>query len=399
MSRIFLLAAEPSGDQLGARLAAALREMAGNRLELAGMGGPAMAEHGIEGPYDTSKLAVMGLAEVVPKIPQLLRRIRQTCRWIVKAQPAAVVTIDSPDFMHRVVAKARPLCPNTAFVNYVAPTVWMWRAKRVHRIAQLYDLQLALLPFEPPYFETSGVRCAFVGHPAVETAADGLPSKREARRLLGLDDEAPVAVALPGSRRSEIHRHGKVFGEALALLARQVPGLEVILPMAPGVESKVRGMTESWQPKPLLVEAGSGGPASRWTAYAAADVALAASGTVTVELAAAGLPMAVAYRLSPLTWTVLRRLAKRRHASLVNLMLDEDAVPEFLQGRCQAKPIAKSLARLLEDRAAAALQQSSLERAAAMLWGVGESSPPSMRAARAVWELASSRAETGTAAS
>lgn len=388
MRSVFLLAAEPSGDQLGARLAAALRDMAGDQLDLAGMGGPAMAAQGIKGPFDASKLAVMGLAEVVPKIPRLLRRIRQTCRWIVQAQPAVVVTIDSPDFMHRVVAKARPLCPKTAFVNYVAPTVWMWRANRVRRVAQLYDLQLALLSFEPSVFEEAGLRCAFVGHPAVETAADGLPSKREARRLLGLGDETPVVVALPGSRRSEIRRHGKVFGEALSMLSQRVSGLEVVLPMAPGVESKVRGMTESWQQKPLLVEAESSSPTSRWTAYAAADVALAASGTVTVELAAAGVPMAVAYRLSPLTWAVLRRLAKRRHASLVNLILDEDAVPEFLQGRCKAEPIAETLEKLLKDKDTAARQQSLLGRAAAMLWGVGESSSPSTRAARAVLDFA-----------
>lgn len=388
MRKIFLLATEPSGDQLGARLASAMREAAGDQLELVGMGGPAMAEQRIEGPFDTSELAVMGLVEVVPMLPRLMRRIGRTARWIVQEKPDAVVTIDSPDFMHRVVARARPHCPKTAFVNYVAPTVWMWRAGRARRVAQLYDLQLALLPFEPPYFEKEGLRCEFVGHPAIEARQAAQLSKQDARRLLGFGAEGPVVVVLPGSRQSEIHRHGRVFGDALDSLARRKSGLEIVLPMAPGVEEQVRQAVESWNIKPVLLKSGQFPPYDRWAAYAAADVALAASGTVTAELAAADTPMVVAYRMSSLTWAVLRGLARMRFASLVNLLLDEETVPEYLQGLCKAEPIANTLAGLLEGSEAANRQRMSLGRVSKMLWGHEENLPPSKRAAMAVLKAA-----------
>lgn len=388
MHRVQVLAAEPSGDQLGAMLAAGLRELAGDRIELGGMGGPAMAVRGIEEAEDFGELAVMGLAEVVPKLPRLLTRIGEVAKAVAAAKPDAVVTIDSPDFMHRVVERARPLCAGTVFVNYVAPTVWMWRPGRARKVARLYDLQLALLPFETEFFAREGLRCEFVGHPAVEQASSGLPERAEARRMLGIDGEARVLAVLPGSRRSEVRRLGGVFGKALARLSDRVPDLVPVVPAAAGVEAEVALQVDAWRPRPVLVSAGPEEP-GRWTAFAAADAALAASGTVTVELAAAGVPMVVAYRMAPSTWAVMRVLAKQRHASLVNLIADADVVPEFLQGGCREEPLARAAQELLQDSRTAARQRSAFAGVVSRLRRDGER--PSRSAARAVLALLSGR--------
>lgn len=383
---VVILAGEPSGDRLGAALMQALRTERSD-LVIAGAGGPAMQAVGLESLFPITDIAVMGLVEVVPKLPRIRRRIRQTVDFIVTTQPAVVITIDSPDFMHRVVRRARARCPNTKFVNYVAPTVWNWRAGRAKRIAELYDLQLVLLPFEPPYFEAVGLACQFVGHPVLECSASNLPTRAEARAELGISESATVVVALPGSRGGEVRRHSQVFGAALRQFATSAPEVAVLVPAAHGVEEQVNQAVGEWTVATSVLRAPGDEARERqkWTAFAAADVALATSGTVMLELALAQVPTVLAYRVSPVTWAIGYYMVKSRTASLVNILLGEPAIPEFLQSRCRPDLLAAALTDLAHDQPHRETQLMAMRRALKLLDPGGGS--PSSRAAKAVLSL------------
>ena len=385
--KIQILAAEPSGDRLGAGLVRALRAERGEVLSLSGLGGPAMEEAGVESLFPVSELAVMGLAEVIPKIPRLRRRIRETVRMLERERPDVVVTVDSPDFMHRIVNRVQHLRPQTRFVNFVAPTVWMWRPGRARRIARLYDLQLALLPFEPPYFEREGLACRFVGHPAAESGGGTVSDRDEARAKFGLHNDTRVIVVLPGSRVAEVSRHGTTLGQAVERLSTHLPDLVALVPAAHGVEHIVRELAATWRFPAKVLSAASDAQREeeKRLACAAADIALAVSGTVAVELAAARVPMVIAYRMAPLTWAIVRRLARRDFACLINILLDRQVVPEFLQERCCPDLLSEELWALLQYEERRKLQSEGVEEALRML--VGEGDPPSKRAARAVLEF------------
>lgn len=390
--RVMVLAAEPSGDRLGAGLIRAMRARSGTELAISGIGGPAMRAQGVKSLFPITDLAVMGLVEVIPRLPRLARRVRKAARHVIREQPDIVVTIDSPDFMHRVVARARPKCPRTGFVNYVAPSVWMWRPGRAKKVARLYDLQLALLPFEPEWFKRQGLDCEFVGHPASARFASDGDSRARARNQLNLPAEDPVMVVLPGSRISEIERHGRIFGKAVRRIADEHANLRVVIPVAPGIEREIAAMAADWAGAPILLAA----PADEnrqeehRLAFASADVALAASGTVTLELAAAGVPMVVAYRLAALTWQIGKRLRRNPYACLVNILLDAPCVPEFIQRRCRADSLARAVTRLLNDADARAEQRAGLRRATALVQAPGDLSP-SESAARATLGFAERR--------
>ena len=382
---VCILAGEPSGDRLGAGLMRGIRTLhPKGPVTFTGLGGPAMAGEGLTSWFPISDLSVMGLSEILPRLPRLLSRIRLTADMIAETSPDVVVTIDSPDFMHRVVGRARRRCPGVRFTNYVAPSVWNWRSGRARRIRRLFDLQLALLPFEPPYFERVGLPCEFVGHPVVEEemcAGTDLPALRAA---WDLDPAAPVVVVLPGSRSGEISRLSTVFGKALGRVAERISGVAFILPSAPGMEAALRAAAHGW-PVPVRILADpeyAVRERQKRAAFAMADVALAASGTVTLELAAAGLPAVVAYRLSPVTWAIAKRLVRHDSVSLVNILLGERAVPEYLQDRCRPELLADAMIGLLHDTEARDRQVRSGRRALDMLGRGGEA--PSLRAARAV---------------
>jgi lipid-A-disaccharide synthase len=384
---LFLIAGEPSGDRLGGALLAGLRQLCGDELRVAGIAGPEMTAGGLESLFPMDELSVMGLAEVLPRAPALLRRIRETADAVVRMRPDALVTIDSPDFCLRVARRARAVLPDLRVIHYVAPSVWAWRPGRAAKMAKVVDHVLALLPFEPPLMQAAGMSCDFVGHPvAAEPRAE--PAAVAALRAeIGAAPDQPLLCVLPGSRRGEVARLAPVFREVVARLRRDSPGLAVAVPAAGPVAAELAALmppdAEGWpailDPRPL---SGPEAEARKRAAFAASAVALAASGTVSLELAAAGTPMVIAYDASPLTAFLVRRMVRIDTATLVNLVTGTRAIPEFLFDRCRPEPIAAEVARLLRDPEAAGRQRAVEDRAMDLLGRGGE--PPGLRAARSV---------------
>jgi lipid-A-disaccharide synthase len=375
---IYLLAGEASGDILGARLMAALRRRRPEGLEFAGVGGDRMAEAGLSSLFPMRELALMGLLEVLPNLRRLARRMDQAEADILARRPAVLVTIDAPSFTLRLAERLRPA--GIKVVHYVAPQVWAWRPGRVAKIRRRVDRILALLPFEPPFFEAAGIPVRFVGHPVLESGADAGDAARF-RATHGLAPGDRPVVVMPGSRRTEVRRLLGIFGEALRLAAAEVPGLRPVVPLAGPVEAAVRAGTAAWPVPPILVRE----PAERQDGFAAAEAGLIKSGTSSLEMAVAGVPHVVAYRVNPVTAAIVRRLIQVPHASLVNLLAEREVVPERLQEDCTPEALARELLRLLRDPAAAAAQRAGFAEALAQLRP--PEGMPSEAAAAAVLEV------------
>jgi lipid-A-disaccharide synthase len=372
---IFLVAGEPSGDLLGARLMAALKAETGGRVRFAGVGGERMAAEGLTSLFPIRELAVMGIVEVLPHALNIYRRIRETVAAAAAARPAALVTIDSPSFTlevsQRLKGRGFPL------IHYVAPSVWAWKAWRAKHIARFLDHLLALLPFEPPYFEVHGLATTFIGHPATEMGRVPVdPARFRARH--GIASDAPLLTVLPGSRRGEVARLAPIFGAALGILAERHSGLRAVVPTVETVAEAVEAAVRAW-PVPTVVLRDQ---AEKYHAFAASDAAVAASGTVAVELAVAGLPAVIGYRLNWLSGALARRLVKAKYVSLVNLVLDRPLQAELLLGACTPAGLADAIDALLDDPAARAAHLAGCREAVARL-GAGDESP-SRRAARVI---------------
>jgi lipid-A-disaccharide synthase len=378
---IMLVCGEPSGDQLGAELMTGLRTLSSDTTRIVGVGGTAMAAQGLNSLYPLDATAVMGLREVVPRIPEILRRVRVAADYALATKPDALVCIDSPDFTHRIARAVKRRDPTIHTVNYVAPQVWASRPYRARKMAKYFDLVLALLPFEVPFFEAHGVHAAFVGHPAIERAAR-MTGGEALRARLGIAPNAPLLVVLPGSRMSEVTLLLPVFRDAVAELAKSVPGLVCVLPTVPNVSARVCEGVVNW-PTPLHVLEGDD---DKFASFDAADVALAASGTVTTELALSQTPMVVGYKLGWLTYALARPFIVAKFATLVNILLDREAVPEFLQEKCTPEALAAALLPLFRDPQARAAQTAALKAAVHELGGDDE--PPSLRAARTLLAFA-----------
>ncbi|HEY2068761.1 MAG TPA: lipid-A-disaccharide synthase [Rhizomicrobium sp.] len=380
---LMLVCGEPSGDILGAQLMDGLRALAGDGVRIIGVGGAAMTARGLDSLYPLDATAVMGLREVVPRIPAILRRVNQAADFALKERPDAVVCIDSPDFTHRIAKRVKRLAPEIRTVNYVAPQVWASRQYRARQMSHYFDLVLALFPFEPKFFETYGLNAKFVGHPVIERAS-WMKGGAELRARLGIAPDAPVLCVLPGSRASEVRFLMPPFRDAVAKVTAAVPGLRCVLPTVPNVTAQVREAVKDWTVRVDLLE----GDADKYAAMNAANVALAASGTVTTELALARVPEVVAYKLGWLTYFLARRFIRVKHATMVNILLDREAVPEFIQERATADNLAAAVIHLFRDADARAEQVKALTEAAADL-GQGDD-PPSVRAARVLLEFARS---------
>jgi lipid-A-disaccharide synthase len=385
---IFIIAGEPSGDALGGALMAALKLRADGAVRFAGIGGERMAEQGLHSLVPLHELAIMGLAEVLPRIRQMLRRVRETADAVVAMQPAAVVTIDSSGFTWRVAQRLRERGERVTLIHYVAPMVWAWRAAKARKIARWYDHLMTLLPFEPPFFAAVGLSCHYVGHPVLESGAergDGAAF----RRRHDIDAAARVLCLLPGSRRGEVARLLPIYRRAITALLRRHPGLVLVLPTIDHVADAVGEATRSW-PVPVTIVRGQ---AEKFAAFAASDVALAASGTVLLELAMAALPAVVAYKMNPLTGWLARRLVRSRYVNLVNIILDRLVVPELLLEECTPDRLSSALADLLDDEAARAAQIAGYRESLVRL---GQGGPaPSLRAADDVLAIMSARGFIG----
>lgn len=365
--KLFLVAGEPSGDRLGAALMAGLRTL--TSVECVGVGGPLMQAEGLASLFPMEELSVMGIAEVLPKYLPLKRRIRQTAAAVLASGAEALVTIDSPDFCLRVAAIVKAANPGFRTIHYVAPSVWAWRPGRAAKMARVIDHVLALLPFEPTFMTAAGMTCDFVGHPVV---AEPLASDAERAAFAG---KGPLLLALPGSRKGEVSRLAPIFGEVVERLKDRHPDLRVALPTVRGVAPLVRDLTAGWAVKPRIIEDG----AAKRGAFAAADVALAASGTVSLELAANGCPMVIAYDMHPATLWLMRRAALIDTVTLVNLVSETRVVPEFIGPDCRVGKIAPALEAVLADPTA---QQGAMTLTMERLGQGGE--PPGIRAARSV---------------
>jgi len=385
--RIFLVVGEPSGDALGARLMQALRQIAGPaEVEFAGVGGDAMIAQGLQSLFPMNELAVMGLFEVLPHARRLLRRIRETAAAAEAWRPDLVLTIDSPSFANRFVSRLQ--LPGVPRVHYVAPSVWAWRPGRVHKFKRNFDHILALLPFEPPYFDAVGLPCHFVGHPVLEYGADKGDGVAF-RKAHGIGEGQPVIAVMPGSRRGEVARLAGTFGETLQLLSIDRPDIVAVVATVSTVAEPVQDAVARWPVRSIVVM----GTAEKYDAMAASDVGLAASGTVALELTLAGVPSIIAYRVSPITAAIVRRLARVKYANLINLLLDRPVIPELLQERCTPALMAAALNDLMGEAGG-----RQLEAARPALAALGQDgAPPSIRAALRLLDIAGRNA-TSTAA-
>lgn len=384
MSRFFLIAGEPSGDVLGAALMEGLRALDPN-VEFTGVGGPLMQAQGMESLFPMDELSVMGIAEVLPKYRALMRRINQCADTVLEQKSDALITIDSPDFSLRV-AKRVKAKSDIRTVHYVAPTVWAWRSGRARKMAAMIDQVLALFPFEPPLMEAEGMRCDFVGHPVVTRPHATQAEIADFRARAGLAPDEKLLLALPGSRRGEVERLTPVFGAALAPVIARHPSLRVVVPAAGPVAEQVQAACAGWAGRPVVIDprgvSDATYQADKRAAFHDAKVALAASGTVSLELAHAQTPMVVAYDMNWISFRLIRAMAKIDTVTLVNIVTGQKVVPEFLGPDCKPDRIGKALLDLLDDPVA---RQAQLDAATATMAALGEGAEaPGLRAARAV---------------
>lgn len=371
---IFLVAGEHSGDQLGFKLIRALREE--TEISARGVGGPLMAKEEMTSLFPLEDIAVMGFSAVIARLPLLRRRIRETVEAILAAPPDILVIIDSPDFTHRVAKAVREKLPDLPVVDYVSPSVWAWRSGRARKMRDYVDKVLALLPFEPDaHKRLGGPECIYVGHPLIERLDELRPAPGE-RRAIG---ESVDLLVLPGSRASVVRRHMPLFGEVLKRLDRR--GMAVTIPAVPKLAAGIARFAEAWPIMPRIVS----GEAEKFTAMRAANVALAASGTSTLELALSGVPLIGAYRVEPLV-NIARHFVKIEapHILLPNLVLGQRAIPEFVAGEAEPVKIAAALELLLSDTPQRRAQETALQ---ALEERMSVSDNPSRLAAREVLSL------------
>jgi len=376
---VFVVAGEPSADLIGGRFMRALKAQLPVRF--VGVGGPLMMAEGLKPLFPMSDLSVMGFIEIVPHIPRLLRRIGQTVKAVRALKPDIVVTIDAPDFNLRVMRRLKD--EGIPLVHYVAPTVWAYRPGRAAKIARFLDHVLLLFPFEPPYFDAVGLDSTFVGHPLVEEGievADG----RAFRAQHDIAPDATLLMVLPGSRSGEIARHLPVYHETLNRLHQRMPEITVVVPAVPAHKDAVFAAARRWPQRVITVESHT----EKYAAMAASTAALAASGTVTLELAIAAVPMVVCYKANSITMAIARRVVRVPQIAMANIVAGEAVAPEFVQERCTPTLLSQALEELITDRPARELQ-TKLFRKAARNVGLG-GAPPSERAAKAVIDILNS---------
>lgn len=375
MLTVYLVAGEPSGDLLASRLMRALKKKTGGAVRFYGVGGETMAQEGLTSLFDSSELAVMGLMEVIPSIPRILKRISQTVRDIVDKKPDVVVTVDSWSFSARVNKALKAKKTGIPQFHYVAPQVWAWKKKRAKTCGRYIDELFALLPYEPPYFEPHGLKTDFVGHPVVEGGAskgDGAAFREE----YGIAADAPLLCVLPGSRRSETKYLLPVFQETVSRLKRKYPALRVVVPTVVTVAEKVKKAVASWDVPVTVVT----GEKARYDAFAAANAALAASGTVALELAMARVPYCIAYKMNPISSFLAPLVVKGKYVNLVNILADKLIVKEFLLKNCRADWLANEVDLLLSDETYRQTQISQASQVLNLL-GAGQAETPSDKVA------------------
>ncbi len=373
---VYMIAGEPSGDALGGRLMSALIDETNGAIKFAGVGGADMINQGMDSLFPMSELSVMGIAEIVPKIPNLLRRMSEVVSDVNRLKPDAVITIDAPDFSFRVAKRLKSA--DFPLIHLVAPTVWAWRPGRAAKVAQFLDHLLCLFPFEPQYFEKEGLAATFVGHSLIESAAcraDG----RAFRQRHKIPADISLLAVLPGSRMGEITRHLPVFRDTVERLGQRLANLQIVAVTTGQVANRVRSEISDWPLPTHIIDRND----EKYDAMAAADVALAASGTVALELAVVGTPSVIGYRVNPLTAMIGKWLVTARFASLVNILLEKPVMPEFLVDRCRADILVPELLQLFNQPDARRAQTDAFKRAVSLL-SPGPDLSPSQKAAQSI---------------
>ena len=371
-----LVAGEASGDMHGAKLVAAMREQAPD-LNVCGIGGPALAAQGVEILYDSSRLAVVGIVEVISHFRFIREAMRALVKRLRECPPSLLILIDYPDFNLILAKKAKRL--GIPVFYYISPQVWAWRSGRVKTIKKLVDRMAVILPFEKDFYQKRGMEVEYVGHPLMDTVRTAVP-RAEFLQSLGIAPESTVIGILPGSRRREIAGMLPVFLAAAKLLQGQLVKPVFLLPLAPTLSEDdllANGLAEAGVEVRVIRE-------NRYELMAACNAVMAASGTVSLELAILDVPMVISYRVSPLTYFLGRRLIKVRYASLVNLVAGREVVPELLQDEAVPEKIATATVRLVADQAERALMLTGLAEVRERLGGAGASA----RAARLALSLA-----------
>jgi len=380
---IYMIAGEASGDLLGAGLMKALKQQSTDDIEFSGIGGVEMTEQGLQSLFPMETLSVMGVFEVLPRIPDLLKRIRMTIRDIEEKQPDVIVTIDSPDFCFRVVkaikARGKAKAPR---VHYVAPSVWAWRPGRAKKVAQFLDHILALLPFEPPYFEKEGLDCTFIGHPMIEkddiVHADG----QAFRGKHDIPAEQKLLCVLPGSRNSELKRMLPVFQDVLKRLSKTHPDLKVVSVTLPHLKERIQ---QAFSEYDVMVT-----DQDKYNAFAASDAAIATSGTVALELGMTRTPSVIGYKMNAINTMLVKLLVKTKYVTLPNIILDRAVMPELLLEACTAEGITAETEKLLTDPAAVQAQKDGFDA----LYQAFDGLSPSTRGAEVVLSLLGEQKKT-----
>jgi lipid-A-disaccharide synthase len=377
---VYLVAGEESGDRLGAALIAALKRATQGRARFSGVGGTHMMEEGVASPFPLGDVAIMGFAAIPASLPKILRRIGEATDAVIAARPDVLVIIDSPEFTHRVARKVRARAPAIPIVDYVCPSVWAWRPGRARVMRAYVDLVLALLPFEPEAMNRlQGPPTTFIGHPLGERVAELRPNAEEVRRRMS---DPPLLLVLPGSRSGEIRRMTHIFGDAAAMVAERTGPLDIVVPAVSRLADRLRAAVASWHvPARIVTDA-----AEKQAAFRNARAALTKSGTATLELALAGVPMAAAYKVPLIEEMVGRLLISAPSAILANLVLGENVVPEFLQRDCTPEKLAAALLPLLTDTPQRRRQVDAFARLDGLM-EIGQASP-SDRAAALVLDCA-----------
>ena len=383
--KLMLVAAEASGDALGAGLMAQLRVQAPDTdWSFVGIGGARMAEQGVESPFDIAQLSILGLVEGLKALPRVKARVRDTVALAVREKPDAVVLIDSWGFMLRAAVAIRKALPDVPLIKYVGPQVWAARPGRAKTLAGAVDFLIALHPMDPPFFEAHGLETVVVGNPALHTDF-GHADPLAFRKSIGLDAAVPMMLVLPGSRPAEIKHMMPVFAEVLTRLHKERPDVTFVMPVADTVRARVLAAVKDIPVPIRLID----NEADKFSAMRAATLALACSGTVSTELALAGCPMVIAYKLEPLTYWIYKRISTLKHATMFNIMADKRIAPEFLQDECTADNLLNALEQRLDDKA---LREAQVREQFEALDLMGRGSPPTAeRAARAVLDFLDKR--------
>lgn len=386
----FVIAGEASGDLLGAGLLSALKRRYPD-ARFVGIGGEQMHKQGLESLFPMHELSVMGVFEVLPRLWSIMSRMRQTVDHIIKLKPAALITIDSPDFCFRIASRVKEKTSDIPCIHYVAPSVWAWRPERALKVSRYLDHLLTLLPFEPPYFTRYGLQTTFVGHPIVEHLGHRGDEMRF-RSKHNLRADQPVFCMLPGSRMSELSRLLKKFLETADIVLRNRHQAVIVIPTLPHLRTHIEKFFSGEGINPIIVTTHE----EKLDAFAASRAAIAASGTVTLELALTDTPHIIAYKLNSMSAWVAKKLIKTPYVNLINILLGKKVVPELLLDECEPGPMSKELLRLLDDKEARSEQMMEFRRALIML-GMGDPEMPSEKAAAAIAGVIEKKPQAATA--